>query len=81
MGDFSKLSSARVPVNVSNQTIQLPSGFHLDSDEVIISRLGESILITPANRAADVMLEGLYGFSDDFMSEGREQGTIVKRRF
>lgn len=39
------MSSARVPVNVYNQTIQLPSGFHLDSDEVIISRLGESFLL------------------------------------
>ena len=73
------MSSAKVPVNVYDQTIQLPSGFHLDSDEVIISRLGESILITPANRAADVMLEGLYGFSDDFMSEGRNQPNLEER--
>lgn len=39
------LSSVRVPLNVYNQTIQLPSGFHLDSEEIIISRLGSQFLL------------------------------------
>jgi antitoxin VapB len=46
---------------------------------VFIQKHGDAVLLIPHEKAWEVFLEGLNGFSDDFMKEGRDQGPDQKR--
>ena len=56
-----------------SQAIRIPKGYELDSSEVIINKIGDSLVITPKNSAKDAFVNGLSMFSDDFLAEGRPE--------
>lgn len=60
------MSTAKVFTSGNSQAIRLPKEFRLDTDEVFISRSGDSLIITPRMKTWDGFVEGLKGFSDDF---------------
>ncbi|MDR0287494.1 MAG: hypothetical protein LBI03_07325 [Clostridiales bacterium] len=42
-------------------------------------KVGEAVILFPVDKEWEVFLQGLNGFSDDFMSEGRSQGVDQER--
>ena len=63
-----------------SQAIRLPKDYRFDCQEVLIGRVGKALIITRKEDAWDVFMEGINGFSDDYLAEGREQGTCEERR-
>jgi antitoxin VapB len=59
-------STAKVFTSGNSQAIRLPKEFRLDTDEVFISRSGDSLILTPRKTSWDGFIEGFSGFSDDF---------------
>lgn len=59
-------STAKVFTSGNSQAIRLPKEFRLDTKEVFISRLGDSLILTPRMNSWEGFAEGLSGFSDDF---------------
>ena len=55
----------------NSQAVRLPKGYRFNSDEVGIKRVGRSIILFPKDQAFEIFLEGINGFTDDFMAEGR----------
>ena len=54
-----------------SQAIRIPKEYQLDDSEVIINRVGDSLVITPKASVKNAFLQGLEMFSDDFLEDGR----------
>lgn len=63
-------STAKVFISGNSQAIRLPKEFRLETDEVFISRSGDSLILTPRMKSWEGFREGLSGFSDDFVVTG-----------
>jgi antitoxin VapB len=59
-------STAKVFTSGNSQAIRLPKEFRLDTDEVFISRSGDSLILTPRMTSWEGFAEGFSGFSSDF---------------
>ena len=51
----------------------------METDEVIVQKLGDAVIMVPKNRLWDTFLEGLSDFTDDFFADGRMQGVQEER--
>lgn len=52
------------------QTIRLPQGYHLQADEVLVKRVGCSLLLIPKDADRWQMFsQSLDEFTDDFMQD------------
>lgn len=63
---------AKVFENGRSQAVRLPKKYRFEDNEVLIQRLGDAVMLVPKSQAWKTFLEGLHGFSDDFMEDGRE---------
>lgn len=73
------MQTAKLFTNGRSQAVRLPKEFQFSGDDVLIQKVGEAVILVPKNKAWNVFLDGLNGFSDDFMEAGREQPTSDKR--
>jgi antitoxin VapB len=63
----------------SDQSVQLPLGFQFNTDEVCISRFGDTVVLYPKEVARNTMLQSLKEFTPDFM-ETRNQPLNAEER-
>lgn len=56
-----------------NQILEIPEEYSFAEEGVIINKIGDILLITPKSRAKDVFLAGAVSFTEDFMTDGRNQ--------
>jgi antitoxin VapB len=61
---------AKVFISGNSQAIRLPKEFRLDTDEVFITKFGDSLILTPRMSSWEGFVEGLSGFSNDFTVTG-----------
>ena len=73
------MQTAKVFENGRSQAVRLPREFRFSENEVYIQKLGDAVILYPKNRVLDIFLEGINGFSDDFMDEGRLQDIDAPR--
>lgn len=72
------METAKIFENGRSQAVRLPKKFRFSDDEVYIQNLGNAVLLVPKNELWQTFLEGIHGFSDDFMENGREE--VLKKR-
>jgi antitoxin VapB len=73
------MNTAKVFVNGKSQAVRLPQKFRFDSDEVYIKKIGEVVYLFPKESVTDIFVKSLTEFPDDFMRDGRDQGTFESR--
>ncbi len=73
------MQTAKLFKNGRSQAVRLPKEFQFRGEEVLIQRHGEAVLLVPREKAWEVFMEGLSGFSEDFMRDGRDQGNDQER--
>jgi len=73
------MQTARLFANGRSQAVRLPKEYQFDGDKVYIQKIGDAVFLFPVDKEWEIFLHGLNSFSDDFMSEGRLQGTRQKR--
>jgi len=73
------MQTAKLFQNGRSQAVRLPKEYQFAGDDVFIQKHGDAVLLIPHEKAWEVFLEGLNGFSEDFMSEGRDQGENQER--
>jgi antitoxin VapB len=73
------MQTAKLFQNGRSQAVRLPKEYQFSGDDVFIQRHGDAVLLIPHEKAWEVFLEGLNGFSEDFMKEGRNQGIDQER--
>ena len=73
------MQTAKLFQNGRSQAVRLPKEYQFTGEDVFIQKHGDAVLLIPHEKAWEVFIEGINGFSEDFMREGREQGTDQSR--
>ena len=73
------MQTARLFVNGRSQAVRLPKEYQFKGEKVYVKKVGEAVILVPVDKEWEVFMHGLNSFSDDFMSEGRQQGNDQER--
>lgn len=69
---------AKIFENGRSQAVRLPKEYMFNAKEVNVNKIGDAIILFPADSKWNSLLESLDLFTDDFM-EKRNQGKSDKR--
>jgi len=73
------METAKLFQNGRSQAVRLPKEYNFSGTDVFIQKVGASVILFPKDQVWETFLEGLYGFTDDFMKDGREQPEMQER--
>ena len=73
------MMTAKVFENGRSQAVRLPKECRFQSDEVMVNKIGDIVLIMPKTSKWDAFMKAIDMFSDDFMKEGREPQLLQER--
>ena len=73
------MRTAKLFKNGRSQAVRLPKEFNFPGDDVFIQKVGDTVILFPKDKVWETFLNGLYGFTDDFMAEGRQQPETQER--
>jgi antitoxin VapB len=73
------MQTAKLFQNGRSQAVRLPKEYNFPGSDVYIQKIGESVILFPKDRVWETFLNGLNGFSDDYLKEGREQPEMQER--
>jgi len=74
------METAKIFANGQSQAVRLPKEYRFSGDEVYIKKVGTTVMLFPKDRLWETHLEGLQGFSDDFMADGRPTHGELRER-
>jgi len=66
------METVKLFLNGQSQAVRLPKAYRFEGDEVYARKIGYTVMLFPKDSAWATFLDGLKGFSDDFMANGRE---------
>jgi len=72
------MDTAKIFRNGKSQAVRLPKEFRFRGDEVYIKKMGNAVILIPAQDSWQSLVESLEQFSADFM-ERREQPSQPQR--
>lgn len=73
------MDTAKVFQNGRSQAIRLPKNFRFNTEEVYVKKVGNAVMLYPKDQVWQTFLDGINGFTEDFMDEGRNQGGQQER--
>lgn len=73
------MTTAKLFENGRSQAVRLPKEYRFDGDEVTINKVGDAVILLPKENRWSGFLSSLELFSDDFMSDGRQQPGAQER--
>ncbi len=75
------MATGKIFMTGRSQAVRLPKEYRFDVDEVILNKIGDVLIMIPKNKAKDIFLSSLNDFTDDFMTDGRNQPSQQEREF
>ena len=69
------MRTAKVLKNGRSQAIRLPKECQFSSDEVVVNKIGDIVILLPKENKWDSFMRAVDMFSDDFMVDGRTRDT------
>ena len=63
------VKTAKIFMNGRSEAVRLPKDCRFGSREVYVKKIGDLVMLIPKEKAWDVFLESLKGFSDDYMND------------
>ncbi|MDR0822603.1 MAG: type II toxin-antitoxin system VapB family antitoxin [Endomicrobium sp.] len=73
------MQTAQLFIDGKNQGVMFPKEYRFVGSDIFIQKVGEAVILFPKDKAWETFLHGLNSFSDDFMSEDRQQGLVQDR--
>ena len=73
------MTKAKIFENGGSQAVRLPKKFQFKSDEVVVQKLGDALILIPYDSIWKSFEEGLSDFTEDFFVYGRNQEEQEKR--
>ena len=70
------MMTAKVFKNGRSQAIRLPKECRFSSDEVVVNKIGDIVILLPKENKWDSFMRALDLFSDDFMADGRARDIV-----
>lgn len=73
------MMTAKLFENGRSQAVRLPKECRFSGNEVAVNKVGDVVILIPKENKWAGFLASLDMFSDDFMSEGRQQPELQDR--
>ncbi len=73
------MMTAKVFKNGNCQSIRLPEECHFSSDEVLVNKIGDIVILLPKQNKWDSFVKAIDMFSDDFMTDGWTADMVQER--
>lgn len=73
------MMTAKVFENGRSQAVRLPKECRFSSDEVMVNKIGDIVMLLPKNSKWDSFMKAIDMFSEDFMENGRADDVVQKR--
>lgn len=73
------MMTANIIENGQDQLVLLSNECRFTGDEVVISKIGEAVILLPHKGEWLSLLNSLESFSTDFLQDGREQPSLQER--
>lgn len=73
------MMTAKVFENGRSQAVRLPKECRFSSDEIMVNKIGDIVLLFPKTSKWDSFMKAVDMFSDDFMSNGRVKELVQER--
>jgi antitoxin VapB len=72
------MTMTKVFTNGNSQAVRIPAEYRINADEVVIQRVGSTLVLFPKEDAWSVFQRGIDGFSADFTVD-RQQPAVPAR--
>ena len=74
------LNTTRPFITGRSQAVRIPKEYRFaDDEELVLNRIGDSILITPRKALASAFFSGADLLDKDFMADGRPEETSTSK--
>ena len=73
------MMTAKVFKNGRSQAIRLPKEYRFSSDEVVVNKIGDMIILLPKQNKWESFMRAIDMFSDDFMEDERTRDSAQER--
>ena len=70
------MMTAKVFKNGRSQAIRLPKECRFSSEEVVVNKIGDIVILLPKQNKWDSFMRAIDMFSDDFMADGRARDIV-----
>ena len=70
------MMTAKVFKNGRSQAIRLPKECRFSSDEVVVNKIGDVVILLPKENKWDSFMRAIDLFSDDFMADERTRDIV-----
>ena len=73
------MMTAKVFKNGRSQAIRLPKECRFSSDEVVVNKIGDIVILLPKQNKWESFMRAIDMFSDDFMEDERTRDIVQER--
>ncbi len=73
------MDKAKIFTNGGSQAVRLPKSCRFETDEVIVSRIGDIVILMPENKRWSSLAAGMSMFTDDCFSQQIEDLPVQQR--
>lgn len=73
------MMTAKIFENGRSQAVRLPKEYRFTSDEVLINKIGDMVVLIPKDRKWDSFMKAIDMFTADYMEDGRAIQTLQER--
>jgi len=63
----------------NSQAVRIPKEYQMGEEELIINKIGNTIILFPQDDPWKLFKSSIHDFSDDFFADGRKQPAMQKR--
>jgi antitoxin VapB len=73
--------TTKVFTNGNSQAVRIPAEYRINEDEILIQRVGSTLLLLPKEDVWKAFQHGINSFSDDFMPNRRQPAPQERAAF
>jgi len=74
------MKTVKVFKSGNSQAVRIPKEYQVNGEELIINKIGNTIILFPRDDPWELFKRSLQEFSDDFFADGRKQPAMQKRK-
>jgi len=74
------MKTVKVFKSGNSQALRIPKEFQVNESELLINKIGNTIILFPQNDPWKLFKNSLHEFTDDYFADGRKQPSIQKRK-
>ena len=74
------MNKAKIFTNGRSQAVRLPKEYRFDTKEVMINKIGDTLVLYPKTSGWNALLNSAGKFTDDFMKDRKQSKKANKRK-